>query len=42
MNKMNVKQALKKGALKKVKPERDLILKELKEARYDLKKAEES
>ena len=39
---MNVKQALEKGALKRVKPARDIIEKELREAEYDLKKAKES
>ena len=39
---MNVKQALEKGALKRIKPSRDIIEKELKEAEHDLKKARES
>ncbi len=39
---MNVKQALEKGALRKIKPARDIIEKELREAEHDLKKAKEN
>ncbi|MFH0987051.1 MAG: HEPN domain-containing protein [Candidatus Micrarchaeota archaeon] len=39
---MNVKEAVEKGMLRKEKADRNLIEKELQEARYDLKKAEQN
>ena len=39
---MNIKEALERGSLQRIRPARDLMEKELAEAEYDLQKAEQT
>jgi uncharacterized protein (UPF0332 family) len=39
---MNIEDCLREGFLEKIKPERDMIEKEFKEAEYDFKRAEDA